>query len=361
MKNKMNTIILLMLFGSLTLIPFQNLLAQTGIECLGCGGMNGNHKPGCKYMVSSGTSNTSTKSSSFENEIMGVIFSNMFNSFFNSSNSKEDEAEKIQQQQDEQIRQQRLAALIVLQKKYNDSIAQARHNKMMKEYKKLDDGSDLKYKSLDDNQWKPSITFNCKITSFKGDVKVYKSIDGKLYEKKLSTDQPIDLAPGDWISTGPKSSIKLHYGIEKGGKDIILGQKSAINIVTDENGTHIPKCVRGNYYVTNNLVSEKAVELREALIAKVDRQSALLKKKFNPIRLPGGTASIRGTEFSIEVDSVGNSIINIFQGIVEITDNNQIYKLTLTAGQKGIVTHIGNLSGPISIKEEEIIRWWKEE
>ncbi|MCW1149226.1 FecR family protein [Flavobacterium lacisediminis] len=360
MKVNINIVILWIILGSFIIIPHQKLMAQSGIECLGCGGMNGKHNTGCKYMSSSTSSKSSVKSSSFEQEIMGAIFSNMLNSVFNSSsNSKETEAEKLKRQQDEQIRQQRLAALIALQKKRNDSIAQAKHNKMMSEYKKLDSGGELKYKGLDDNKWKASIHFNCKITSFKGEVTVMKSVDGKLHAKQLTADQPIDLSPGDWIKTGPNSSIKLHYGLEKGGEDVMLGQNSAMNIVTDENGTNIPKIQRGNVYITNNLVSEKAAEITEDIISEANKEISKLRKKLK-VRVHGGTCSIRGTEFSIEVDSLGNSIFNVFEGVVEIVDDNEIFKLTLTANQKGIISNSGNLLGPIPIKANEIIKWWKE-
>lgn len=317
--------------------------------------------PGYVKKTSSSKSSQASSNSSFEQEIMGAIFSNMLNNLLNSnSNSKESEADKLKRQQDEQIRQQRLAALIALQKKRNDSIAQAKHNKMMSEYKKLDSGGELTYKGLDDNKWKASLHFNCKITSFKGEVTVMKSVEGKLYAKQLSADQPIDLAPGDWIKTGPNSNIKLHYGLENGGEDIMLGQNSVMNIVTDENGTNIPKIQRGNVYITNNFVSEKAAEIKEDMISEANKEISKLRKKFN-VRVSGGTCSIRGTEFSIEVDSLGNSVFIVSEGIVEIFDEEEIYKLTLTAGQKGFLSSAGNLSGPIPIKEKEIIKWWKEE
>lgn len=326
-----------------------------------CGSVHTDPKcPAYVKKTNTSKSNQASLNSTFEQEIMGAIFSNMLNNLLNSnSNSKESEAEKLKRQQDEQIKQQRLAALIALQKKRNDSIAQAKHNKMMSEYKKLDSGDELKYKGLDDNKWKASIHFNCKITSFKGEVTVMKSVDGKLHAKQLTADQTIDLAPGDWIKTGPNSNVKLHYGLEKGGEDVMLGQNSAMNIITDENGTNIPKIQRGNVYVTNNLVSEKAAEITEDMISEANKEISKLRKKLK-VRVPGGTCSLRGTEFSIEVDSLGNSVFIVYEGIVEILDEEEIYKLTLTAGQKGVVSSAGNLSGPTPIKEKEIIKWWKE-
>lgn len=357
MKNA-NCLFMLLLLGILFITPNQKLSAQTGIECLGCGGMNGNHKPGCKYMGIKAVSNSSTAHINFDQQIMGAIFSGMLNNLFSTgSDSKQTEAEKLRQQQEQQLRQQRLAAMMALQKKYNDSVAQARHDKMMKDYKNLDGGGDLAFKRLDDDKWKPSSHFNCRITSFKGDVKVVRS-DGKMIQ--LAQNQPVDLQPGDWLVTGPNSRVKLHYGFESGGEDIMLGQKSAINIVTDEFGTHVPKFVRGNYYVTNNLVAGKYAEYQEKIISETDKLKNKLDKKFN-IRTPTCALAVRGTEFTVNVDSVGNSVVNVFEGIVELTDHNHQAFVTLTASTKGIVNENGALSGPVSIKDEVIYSWWKEE
>jgi hypothetical protein len=356
MKNACCLFIPLLMLGILFIIPNQKLSAQTGIECLGCGGMNGNHKPGCKYMGVN--ANPSAAHANIDQQILGAIFSGMLNNFFSTaSDSKQTEAAKLRQQQEEQLRQQRLSAMIALQKKYNDSIAQSRHDKMMKEYKKLDGGNDLAFKRLDDDKWKPSSHFNCKITSFSGDVRVVKA-DGKMVV--ISPDEIIVLEPGDWLATGPNSRVKLHYSFESGGEDIMLGQKSAINIVTDESGTHIPKFVRGNYYVTNNIVTEKYAEYQEILISETDKLKSKFENKFK-IRTPACALAIRGTEFTVNVDSIGKTIVCVFEGIVELTDYNHQTSLTLTAGKKGIVNDNGAIGGPLTIKDEEKTSWWKQE
>ncbi|MGE5457273.1 MAG: FecR domain-containing protein [Methanococcaceae archaeon] len=358
MKNANCLFMPLLVLSILCIIPNQKLSAQTGIECLGCGGMNGNHKPGCPYINKSINPASSATNISFEQQIMGAIFTNMFNSLLNSgSDSKQTEAEKLRQQQEQQLRQQRLSAMIALQKKYNDSVAQASHDKMMKEYKKLDGGGDLAFKSLDEDKWKPSAHFSCKITSFKGDVKVIKT-NGKMIP--LTQYQAVDLEPGDWLATGPNSRVKLHYDFESGGEDIMLGQKSAINIVTDEFGTHVPKFVRGNYYVTNNIVAEKYAEYQEELIAETNKLRNKLDKKFN-IRTPTCALAVRGTEFTVNVDSTGKTIVCVFEGIVELTDPNHHALVTLTARTKGIVKDNGAISGPFTMKDEEKTNWWKED
>ncbi|HLP72325.1 MAG TPA: hypothetical protein VK155_05435 [Bacteroidales bacterium] len=358
MKKGYRLFMTVFVLGILFIIPNQKLSAQTGIECLGCGGMNGNHKPGCKYMGANTASNSSIAHTNIDQQIMGAIFSGMLNNLFSSeSDSKRTEAEKLRQQQEEELRQQRLAAMIKLQKKYNDSIAQSRHDKMMRDYKKLDGQGDLNFKGLDDDKWKVSAQFNCKITSFSGDVRVVKA-DGKMVI--ISPDQSLDLTPGDWLATGPNSWVKLHYGFESGGEDIILGQKSAINIVADESGTHIPKFMRGNYYVTNNILTEKYAEYQEKLISEADKLKKQFDKKYN-MRTPSCALAVRGTEFTVNVDSIGKTVVFVFEGIVELTDNNHQAFIILTANTKGIVKDTGGISGPLTIKDEEKTNWWKED
>lgn len=356
MKSKTSIFIFFLIFGYLTTIPNQSIYAQSGIQCVWCGGLNGNHNPGCKYLGHSSVSKPSSTSLSLENEIMGIIFSNFLKS---GVNSKQTGTDKAKQEQEKQVKQQKLAVMLALQKKYNDSIAQVSHDKMMKEYKQLGDGSELTYKGLDERKWKASVNFNCKITSFKGDVSVVKA-DGKFI--KLTPDQTVDLAPGDWLATGADGRVKLHYGFENGGEDITLGQKSVINIVTDEYGTHIPSILRGNIYVTNNIVTERIAEIKEDVTTELIKRKNIIQKKINPIRIPGGTCSIRGTEFTVEVDSTKSSAIYVFDGIVEITDNEQVYKLILTGGQKGKVNNAGIMYGSSPIGEEETaIRWWEKD
>jgi hypothetical protein len=107
------------------------------------------------YHSGASTKTQTNTNASIEQMVMESIFTNMFNNMlYNKNNTNLTDAQKLKQQQEEQIRQQRLEAMVALQKKYNDSIAQARHDKMMKDYKSLDAGTkDLKYKGLIDNDY----------------------------------------------------------------------------------------------------------------------------------------------------------------------------------------------------------------
>ncbi|MFZ2287701.1 MAG: hypothetical protein WAV93_12005 [Bacteroidales bacterium] len=129
-------------------------------------------------------------------------------------------------------RQKQMALRQAKLNRYNDSIAEAGPDKMMKDYKPLAGSENLAYKGLDDKKkrWSADVNFKCKITDSKGDVRIVRA-DGSI--RKFPADQPVDLAPGDWIYTNRDSRIKLHYEFENEGKDIIVGQNSFVNIVTD--------------------------------------------------------------------------------------------------------------------------------
>ena len=323
--------------------------SQSGIECVECGGMNGNHKTTCSSYNRS-SSGTSSNKTSFEKDIMLNIFSTTLNNLFSNKPSAQDtEKTRLQEVQ----RQQALTALLAKQKQYNDSIAKAKHNRMMKDYKQLEGGGDVKFKTLDDNAWKPSVHFNCKITAIKGEVTVLKSNGKKIL---LSETQSVDLVPGDWIATGNSSRLKMHYAFENGGEDILLGQETVINIVTNEDGTHVPKLMKGDMYVVNNKLKE---ELANKVLDKKDElanESPImqkLRKKLGEVRTPSAALAVRGTEFAIKVDEFDNTEVNVKNGIVDLTGILINGTITLTAGTKGIVKGTGEIVGPLKFDEKQ--------
>jgi len=345
--------------SALFLLISLSVYSQTGIQCVECGGMNGNHKPTCSSYnrASSGTS-TSGKLN-FQEEIMMNLFSRLLtNSVKNNQQTEQQKAQKLaQEKRDEDMRQQRLAILLTKQKRYNDSVAHAR---MMKDYKPLEGSSDLSYKGLDDNKPKQSIVhFNCKITSFQGKVIVLKSNGQQII---LSETQSADLAPGDWIATGENSRIKLHYAFESGGKDMILHPKSAISIETGDNGDQEPNLMKGKMYMVDDdkfvqsKIAEMALDANNALANGLGNIKASLKNEMNRrihIRTPSAVLADRGTEFTVNVDDFNVTEVNVKNGIVDLTNNLKNKTITLTEGTKGIVKATGEIIGPLEMNETQ--------
>ena len=314
--------------------------------------------PSCpvyKSYHSANNGNASGNKTSFEQQIMLDIFSNALTSLLSSNKPNEQDKEKIRLE--EERKQKALAVLLAKQKRYSDSIAQAKHDIMMKAYKQLDGSGDLKLKTLDD-EWKSSTHYTCNITAFKGDVSVYKT-NGKRIS--LSADQTVELAPGDWIKTGTDSRLKLHYAFEKGGEDIILGSNTTINIVSNEDGTQVPKLMQGDMYVVNNMVTEKiantVLDAKDELKKDVN---GLLGGRFKArfkIYTPTAVCAVRGTEFTLHVDEFDNTEVNVKNGLVDLTGNLINGTIILTAGTKGIVKATGEILGPLKMDEKQFDGW----
>ena len=134
--------------------------SQTGIECVECHGMNGNHKTWCKYYNPPVRSSSSSSSrQSVEQQVLQGAFQGLLNSIFAPS-TKQTEQDKLRVQQEAEERNKIAALRAAALKRYNDSIQQIQHDKMMKSYKTLDNGAkDLTFKGLNDVKpaWDPSV------------------------------------------------------------------------------------------------------------------------------------------------------------------------------------------------------------
>lgn len=334
----------------------------SGAQCVACGGMNGYHKTTCKYYNPPSKSNSGSSGTSLENEIIGSLFLSFLKSGSSSnSNNVKSAEEKERIEEEQRFEKERLARVQYKLKRYNDSIAQVKHNKLKKEMKPLEGSGELSYKGLDEVKSTPMVHFNCKITTFKGDVKVLKS-NGETIT--LSKNESVELAVGDWIATGFNSSVKLHYKFESGGEDIMLGQQSAFNIIL-EDGYPIPKFHTGKsrIYSTNNLVSEKLAETQEKIITEAEIATNKLKKKFNAkrVRTPSAVTSVRGTDFTINIDSLGETQVYVIEGIVDLTGILNDNTITLTAGFLGIVNRTGKIVGVYKKEDSEMEKWWEEQ
>lgn len=338
----------------------------SGIECSYCKGKNGNHKSSCRYYnppASSGSSNISSNAN-FEQEIAQEILGNMITNLFRNA-GKQSEEEKQRQKRQEELAKAHLAAMEAKQKKYNDSVLQVKHDKMKKEMKPLEGYGNVAYKSLENP--KPKVNFNCKITGFKGEVKILKANGGGLIT--LSDNQSIDLAPGDYIAAGDNSQVKLHYAFEKGGEDILLGQNTIATIVTEEDGTQIPKLIgkKGRMYETNNKVSDFTANMNEKVITEIkeltkEARKALWQTENQKLRVrcANWAMAVRGTEFFLITDSLENSNVFVLNGMVDVIDEVNSKYVTLTTGYMCTVSSTGVISGILNFKIEEQNKWWLE-
>lgn len=134
--------------------------SQTGIECVECGGMNGVHKTWCKYYNPPAGSRSSSSGQNRQQEVLQGVLQGVLNNLFAPSTSRQTEQDKLREQQEEQEKNRIAAIRAANLKRYNDSIQQVQHDKMMKSYKVLDNGiKDLAFKGLTDEKpaWDASV------------------------------------------------------------------------------------------------------------------------------------------------------------------------------------------------------------
>lgn len=243
--------------------------------------------------------------------------------------------------------------------------------KMMQELKRREQEQKQKKQQELTSQLKPlpvendmeTIHFTCKITSIKGTILIQK-LNGKkiLLREGNPIDNDITLSPGDYIATGENSRIKLHYAFEQGGHDMVMGPKGLLSIVTDENGVNMPLVKLGGYYLTNN-ISGNIRELYDQTSDNIEKELNKIKGQMGDkmrVRTPTAAIAVRGTDFTLHVDSLGNTLVVVKSGIVDVTNNMGSNAKTILGGNKAFISIDGQITGPVPIGEADWKTWWED-
>jgi hypothetical protein len=330
-----------------------NSFAQSA-SCADCGRshaqiMSSGHAPSCKYYVAPKTSSSQSSSSSGNSSgnandalIMGVM-----NAIINSGNVNAAEREEAEKREAE-LAAQRAAE----EEKRKAAEEKAKNDKLDKSYKPLGN-TELEYKKLDKSPGFSPVSFNCKITSHSGLIKVRKA-NGDVYE--LGDGQNIDIQIGDVITTGSDGRIKIHFTFETGGKDMLLGKNTKVRIVKGDDGIQLPELLSGNLHVSNPVL-DKVEETYEREKAEIIKK---LRKKFE-IRFPSGALADRGTDFTVSENPEYGTEVIVMEGSVELKGIGTQGPIIIEAGFKGNVSLLGEISGPEKIDPATIIKWWEEE
>jgi hypothetical protein len=273
---------------------------------------------------------------------MGVM-----NAIINSGNVNAAEKEEAEKREAE-LAAQRAAE----EEKRRAAEEKAKNDKLDKSYKPLGNTT-LEYKQLEKSPGFTPVSFNCKITSHSGLIKVRKP-NGDVFV--LGDGQNLDIQIGDVITTGLDGRIKIHFTFETGGKDMILDKNSKVRIVKGEDGIQQPELLSGNLHVSNPLLDkvEEAYEKEKAELIKKYR------KKFE-IRFPSGALALRGTELTVSENPQYGTEVIVMEGSVELKGIGGEDPIIIEAGFKGNVTLLGEISGPVKIDPATIIKWWEEE
>jgi hypothetical protein len=147
------------------------------------------------------------------------------------------------------------------------------------------------------------------------------------------------LAPGDTmplgarITTGSNSAVELQFS---SGERMEVGPNSSFSFNPQ---TNEPAATRGAI----RLVHDCAKGLTNCL------------RRVPVVVSPVGTASVRGTDFLLEVDANGTTI-SVFHGAVEVQGSSN--PITLRDAQRVRIDSKGSLSAPVAIPAAVAPNWW---
>jgi hypothetical protein len=162
-------------------------------------------------------------------------------------------------------------------------------------------------------------TFTGKIFAAAGTVKYLK--DGTATWLPVKVPQLIEV--GDKVKTGPGSQAELYI---KYGSKIRLGADAI--------------------FVLNNVgPKENSVEILLGKMQAWIRKTA--GRKFT-VRTPSAVCAVRGTVFEVDVDPSGQTVWNLFSGVIRVSDSHN-NTVTLAPNQRVAVSKEKGVDRPISI------------
>ncbi len=164
--------------------------------------------------------------------------------------------------------------------------------------------------------WAQEEAFTAKIFKTKGDVEFLK----KGAAAWMPVEAPYMLDEGDQVKTGPKAMA-----------DIYIKYGSKIRLAADTTFTVSKVAPEGN-----------AVEVLKGKLTAWIRHFA--GRAFT-VRTPAAVCAVRGTVFGVEVSPAGDATWDLFQGAVQISDN-QNHTADLMAGQRLSVSQAGGITAP---------------
>lgn len=163
-------------------------------------------------------------------------------------------------------------------------------------------------------------------------------VETLLGEPKKTTQKKIDFKPSEGVVVGLKGQVFIKYDGDKIWKQLLKGDKIrekstvitmeeseiTIKLTNDANATILPK---SRAYMTSLKVNPKVDTITETEIKlMVGKVYSNIKKSLEngsryEVKTGSATAGVRGTQFTVWVDKLGNSGVSVFKGIVAFGNN----------------------------------------
>lgn len=281
---------------------FGQVPPPSGPQCVTCKGMNGNHYVNCPYYNPPKTTNTNQPlkdptNFSGQNPVIDILLQ---------VNEQIDAAIAAEEAKEKAIQEKRQSEI----SKSRDSVATIKHENTKGQLKPIPSN----------NPPIPS-TLKSKIVGCKDGYgfKVYNKGAWDEYNS-CSELQSLDFKAGDTIISGFQSKILFQQG-EDGGKHIVQMQE---NSVFGFGAEYVLDLIRGKFLIT-----------LETLKSRADARMNY--------RVPGGTCSIRGTTFIVNISENGQTEIILIDGEIEVETINKEEKIILKPGKKIILSPNGKI------------------
>lgn len=172
-----------------------------------------------------------------------------------------------------------------------------------------------------------------KVNHYRGDSKEWIfEVHGDIY--KLNNKKLIylkDIGPNELIKTDEKTQI-----------EIILPNESEVKVAQDTEAV---------------FKSESFLEVVKGKLHDLIK-NLKPKSKFE-IYTPTSIVGVRGTEYAIEVENDGTTVVRVFDDEVEFSDKENKRIVIVKKNQQSTTKPGGLPSDPIQLNPSQFLRWWK--
>lgn len=171
------------------------------------------------------------------------------------------------------------------------------------------------------------------VNHYRGDSKEWIfEVHGDIY--KLNNKKLIylkDIGPNELIKTDEKTQI-----------EITLPNESKVKVAQDTEAV---------------FKSESFLEVVKGKLHDLIK-NLKPKSKFE-INTPTSIVGVRGTEYAIEVENNGTTVVRVFDGEVEFSDKENKSIVIVKKNQQSTTKPGGLPSDPIQLNPSQFLRWWK--
>jgi tetratricopeptide (TPR) repeat protein len=177
----------------------------------------------------------------------------------------------------------------------------------------------------------------------KGRLGIAGVVRGSVYRNTekgwVSLDPNTPFTPGEELRTGSDGFAEL---ILTDGSTIQIGPGTTMKLIKITRGQSFYEMLKGRLHAEMSCLKAAQKRCREIQFR------------------PGEVVAIRGTEFDIEAPSNGPVTVTVMEGVLEITNKEKGRETKVKAGEKVVITAVGEIGEPSRTDIRSMKRWWED-